>query len=71
MDEQEIAGGSGVPLPSWAGQELGQISPPGWSFCPIVAVSKYPYRYLSKPDSETVANRFFNEGKFWEREWEL
>ncbi|RJE19768.1 QDE-2-interacting protein [Aspergillus sclerotialis] len=41
------------------------------SFCPIVAVSRYPYKYIKGELSQTVASGFFDGGKFWNREWDL
>ncbi|KAF4260864.1 hypothetical protein CNMCM8812_005211 [Aspergillus fumigatus] len=40
-------------------------------FCPLVAISKYPYKFVHKELSQMVANRFFNGGKFWQRVWDL
>jgi hypothetical protein len=40
-------------------------------FCPIVAVSKLPYKYLRGEASEAIAKQFFTEGKFWTRYWNL
>ncbi|EAW21372.1 3'-5' exonuclease [Aspergillus fischeri NRRL 181] len=40
-------------------------------FCPLMAISKYPYKFVRKELSQTVASRFFNGGKFWQRVWDL
>ncbi|OJD13377.1 hypothetical protein AJ78_06166 [Emergomyces pasteurianus Ep9510] len=40
-------------------------------FCPIVAVSRFPYKYVRGSVGEQIAQRFFSEGKFWERSWDL
>jgi hypothetical protein len=40
-------------------------------YCPIVALSRYPYRWCDKADSQDIASAFFDQGKFWEREWDL
>lgn len=56
---------------SAAGLTRGHLSPAGQSFCPILAVSKFPYRYIPKKDSESVAAKFFNVGQFWLRKWDL
>jgi hypothetical protein len=37
------------------------------TFCAISSVAKFPYKYIDKEHSERVADRFFNEGKFWDR----
>lgn len=67
ITESSVAGG-GTP-----GHELqrGQLASLEETFCPIQAVSKYPYRYVGKQFSETVAQRFFNAGKFWARTWDV
>lgn len=41
------------------------------SFCPVVAVSRYPYKYIKGQLSQTIASGFFDQGKFWDREWDL
>jgi hypothetical protein len=41
------------------------------SFCPAVAVSRYPYKYVRGELSQTIAHHFFDEGKFWNRVWDL
>ena len=40
-------------------------------FVPINAVSKFPYKYMKRSQSEPVSLQFFAGGKFWEREWDL
>ena len=40
-------------------------------FTPIVALSKYPYKFCDKDWKQTIASAFFDEGKFWAREWDL
>jgi hypothetical protein len=49
----------------------GQLAPADQVFCPIQPLSKFPYKFLAKEDSENVADKFFNAGKFWTRVWEL
>lgn len=51
--------------------ERGQLSPPGTSFCPLIAMSKFPYTFVSSRYSEAVARKYFAGGKFWGRKWEL
>lgn len=41
------------------------------SFCPAVAVSRFPYRFIQAELSQKVASEFFDEGKFWNRPWDL
>ena len=64
-----------VPIASTATPQTrlvrGQLSSLGESFCPIIAVSKFPYKYIAKTDSERVADKFFNAGQFWMRKWDL
>ncbi|GAQ04283.1 hypothetical protein ALT_1604 [Aspergillus lentulus] len=40
-------------------------------FCPLMALSRYPYKFVRKELSQTVASRFFDGGKFWQRVWDL
>ncbi|KAF7182292.1 hypothetical protein CNMCM7691_001772 [Aspergillus felis] len=40
-------------------------------FCPLMAMSRYPYKFVRKELSQTVASRFFDGGKFWQRVWDL
>ena len=40
-------------------------------YCPIVALSKYPYKWCDRTHSQDIATAFFDQGKFWEREWDL
>ncbi|EEH04148.1 QDE-2-interacting protein [Histoplasma capsulatum G186AR] len=43
----------------------------GRLFCPISAVSRFPYKYIRGNAGEQIAQRFFNEGKFWNRSWDI
>ena len=40
-------------------------------FCPVVAVSRYPYKFLNGDLSQKVAAAFFDQKKFWNRPWDL
>ncbi|KAH8716877.1 hypothetical protein GQ44DRAFT_624633 [Phaeosphaeriaceae sp. PMI808] len=40
-------------------------------FTPFRAVSKYPYNFCKKSVSKDIASAFFDQGKFWKREWDL
>jgi len=53
------------------GLKRGQLAPLDQAFCPILPLSKFPYKFMPKKDSEDVADKFFNAGKFWMRMWEL
>ncbi len=50
---------------------LGELAAREYEFCPLQAVTKYPYRYLNKADSEAVSNLFFAAGRFQARGWSL
>ncbi|KAL8638328.1 MAG: hypothetical protein Q9228_004515 [Teloschistes exilis] len=49
----------------------GQIAPRDARFCPLAAVSKWPYKFIQQPDSETISKRFFAAGRFRARGWTL
>ncbi len=51
--------------------QVGQLSSLSTTFCPILAVAKFPYKYITKEHQERVAQAFFAGGKFWERTWDL
>ena len=55
----------------WNNHETDEPGPVEWSFCPIVGISRYPYKHVNRDISEVVADLFFNEGKFWTRHWDL
>lgn len=40
-------------------------------YSPIIALSRYPYKWCSKDHSQDIASAFFDQGKFWAREWDL
>jgi len=43
------------------------------AFVPILRLAKFPYipHYIPKEHSENVAAKFFNQQKFWNRQWNL
>ncbi|EEH36783.2 hypothetical protein PAAG_07201 [Paracoccidioides lutzii Pb01] len=41
------------------------------SFCPITAVSRFPYEHVRIGDRDRIAKRFFDKGKFWNRFWDI
>ncbi|KAK2757103.1 hypothetical protein FQN54_005072 [Arachnomyces sp. PD_36] len=49
--------------------EMGGPIPP--FFCPAIPLSRFPYKYVSRELSDSIAKRFFDGGKFWNRSWEL
>ncbi|KAL8892872.1 MAG: hypothetical protein Q9215_000236, partial [Flavoplaca cf. flavocitrina] len=50
---------------------LGQEAPKESKFCPLAAVTKWPYRSFHHLDSETISQAFFAAGKFRMRGWTL
>jgi hypothetical protein len=58
-------------LSSNTGLQRGDLAAADSHFTSIHALSKYPYRFCSKSDSQPIATAFFDEGKFWAREWDL
>ncbi|KAL4954488.1 hypothetical protein BDW69DRAFT_139486 [Aspergillus filifer] len=47
------------------------LSPHDGSFCPVVALSKFPYHHIHGDLMQKVASGFFDKGQFWERPWDL
>lgn len=41
------------------------------TFCPAIALSRFPYKFIRDNQSQSVASEFFDKGKFWERTWDL
>jgi hypothetical protein len=41
------------------------------SFAPLLAVSRFPYKFCDFKHKQDIASAFFDEGKFWDREWDL
>jgi hypothetical protein len=41
------------------------------TFCPITALSRFPYHHIRGDLMQTVAGRFFDKGQFWNRTWTL
>jgi hypothetical protein len=52
-------------------KNCGDLAPFGKGFCPIVSVSKFPYKFVPASVKQDVASQFFDDGKFWMREWDL
>jgi hypothetical protein len=46
-------------------------SPHDGTFCPITALSRFPYHHIRGDLMQTVAGRFFDKGQFWGRTWDL
>ena len=54
--------------------EVGELPPLEMTFCPILAVSKFPYKFMSTSSafmSEEVSRHFFAADKFWMRQWTM
>ena len=55
--------------------QIGDMADVNVSFCPIMAVSKYPYRFMpsggpaNKVLVDLVSHTLFAGGKFWQRQW--
>jgi hypothetical protein len=49
----------------------GDIAAAQHHFAPILALAKYPYKFCNKSHSQDIALAFFDQGKFWNREWDL
>lgn len=43
----------------------------GETFCPIMAISKLPYKFVRKDLMQPVASAFFDQQKFWRYFWEV
>jgi len=51
--------------------QRGDLASPRHHFTPIQALSKFPYKYCDKSHMQNIASAFFDQGKFWQREWDL
>ena len=52
-------------------RSLGDMSPPGMGFVPMLVLAKYPYKFLSASPIivDNVSKGFFAAEKFWNRKW--
>ncbi|MCJ1464932.1 hypothetical protein MMC07_003547 [Pseudocyphellaria aurata] len=48
---------------------VGQLAAKDQLFCPLQAVTKFPYKFVRGPDSDRVSKAYFAEGKFRARGW--
>ncbi|KAL4916315.1 hypothetical protein BDW62DRAFT_218806 [Aspergillus aurantiobrunneus] len=46
-------------------------SPHDGTFCPMTAISRFPYHHIRGRLMQQVASRFFDKGQFWDRSWDL
>ena len=55
------------------GRTVGELASLDMTFCPVAAVSKYPYKYMraSPTVSEVVSRNYFAAGIFWMRTWTM
>ncbi|MCJ1256446.1 hypothetical protein MMC24_004267 [Lignoscripta atroalba] len=55
------------------GRTVGELASLDMTFCPVAAVSKYPYKYMraSPTVSEVVSRNYFAAGIFWMRTWTI
>lgn len=51
--------------------DRGHLGSPTHHYSPVVALSKYPYKWCDKTHAQDIASAFFDRGKFWAREWDL
>lgn len=49
----------------------GEPSELGMSFCPFLAIAKFPYRYVATEFRQPIATAFFDEGKIYDRPWDM
>ena len=49
----------------------GEPAPFGVRFCPFIAVTKLPYKFVNKQFMQQIATAFFDAGKIWNREWDV
>lgn len=40
-------------------------------FCPLIAVSRFPYKYIRGGGADLIAKQFFDGGKFWNKTWDM
>ena len=59
-----------APLPA-TDLNRGDLGSATQHYTPIVALSKYPYKWCNQSHSQDIASAFFDKGKFWAREWDL
>lgn len=59
-----------APLPA-TNLHRGDLGSATHHYSPIVALSKYPYKWCNKNLSQPIASTFFDQAKFWAREWDL
>jgi len=43
----------------------------GTSFCPFLALAKFPYKYVDQFFRQPIASAHFDEGKIYDRKWDV
>lgn len=43
----------------------------GTSLCPFLAITKFPYKYVDTSFRQPIATAFFDQGKIYDRKWDL
>lgn len=59
-----------APLPA-TNLNRGDLGSSTQYYAPVLALSRYPYKWCDKRHSQDIASAFFDQGKFWAREWDL
>lgn len=49
----------------------GEPSELGMSFCPFLAITKFPYKFVKSDFLQPLATAFFDEGKIYNRNWDM
>jgi len=55
-------------------ERVGEVAPSHLRFCPILALAKFPYKFLGSAawkSQQAIASQFFDQSKFWNRKWDL
>ncbi|KAJ8105879.1 hypothetical protein OPT61_g9913 [Boeremia exigua] len=60
----------GAPLPPTT-LNRGDLGSSTQHYAPVLALSRYPYKWCDKRHSQDIVSAFFDQGKFWAREWDL
>lgn len=51
--------------------QRGDLASPHHHFTPIKALARYPYKFCDRTCMQQITSVYFDQGKFWEREWDL
>lgn len=50
---------------------MNELSDVDMCFCPFLAITKFPYKYVDSAFRQPIATAFFDEGKIYNRSWDL